>query len=163
MNEETFFLRGQRASLIWWQQKQSIVNSAIYDTFLTGSPMKKLENVQRIQKSGLHLTVFVSSLMKMMNVSILLPSSMIEWTKKANLHTAGNTLNKNLKNLLARQIHYNRFSWGKWDVVSMIPENLKNCCWVSRGAWKCYRETWWFSLVDVLHGCGWQHHDWVWT
>ena len=33
MNEETLLLRGQRASLIWWQQKQKIINSAMYDTF----------------------------------------------------------------------------------------------------------------------------------
>ena len=74
MNEETLLLRGQRASLIWWQQKQSIVNSAVCDTFLAGSLMKKQEKVQRIQKNGLHLTVFVPSLMRMMNVSILLES-----------------------------------------------------------------------------------------
>ena len=39
----------------------------------------------------------------------------------------------------------------------------QNCCWDSRRAWKCNRKTWWFPLVDVPYGCGWQHHGWEWT
>ena len=74
MNEETFFLRGQRASLIWWQQKQSIVNSAMYNTFTgritNGKARERSEDTEK--RSAFE--VFVPSLKKMMNVSILLPS-----------------------------------------------------------------------------------------
>ena len=33
---------------------------------------------------------------------------------------------------------------------ALIPECLKHCCWVSRGAWKCYREAWWFALPAIM-------------
>ena len=91
MNGVMLLLYGQRASLIWWQQTPSITNSAMQDTFLAGSPRKRLEDDQRMQKSSLQLTDFVPSFTRMINFNILLPSRKIEWVKKASLYTAGHT------------------------------------------------------------------------
>ena len=74
MNEETLLLRGQRASLIWWQQKQNIVNSAMDVAFSGRITNEKTRERPEDTEKRSAFEVFVPSLKKMMNVSILLPS-----------------------------------------------------------------------------------------
>ena len=107
MNEETLLLRGQRASLIWWQQKQSIVNSAMYNTFTgritNGKARERSEDTEK--RSAF------DSFCVFLNENDECQYSLAELEDQMNEEGKTTYSRKRLKEKrLARHFHHNRFS-----------------------------------------------------